>query len=280
MSDPWTPLIAAVAPTWGRLSRADHPALPVTVDEIAADAAACRDAGASLIHLHVRDADNGHTLDADAYRTAIKAIREAVGDGLIIQVTTESMGLYEAPAQMAAIRDLRPEAVSMMIRELVPDAAAEAAAAEFFAWLEGERIFAQYILFSAEEVIRFADLRRRGVVPGDAVSVLYVLGRYKPGRKSEPADLLEFLEAAGEPAWHWSMCAFGAKEGAAALTAAALGGHARVGFENNRLLADGALAPDNAALVAQLVRGARLMGRPLADADAARALLSAPPGSL
>ena len=278
MSDPWTPLIAAVAPTGARLSRADHPALPVTVDEIAADAAACREAGASLIHLHVRDADGGHTIDADAYRAATKAVRDAVGHGLIVQATTESVGLYEPPAQMAMVRDLRPEAVSMMIRELVPDAAGETAAAAFFAWLERERIFAQYILFSADEVIRFADLRRRGIVPGDAVSVLYVLGRYKPGQKSEPADLLPFLEAAGEMSWHWAICAFGAKEGATALTAAALGGHARVGFENNRLLADGSQAPDNAALVAQLARGAGLMGRPLADADAARSLLSAPPG--
>lgn len=274
MTDPWPLLMIAVAPTGARLSRADHPALPMTVNEIAADSAACREAGACLIHLHVRDRDGGHTLDADAYRAATLAVREAVGDGLIIQVTTESVGLYEAEAQMAMVRDLRPEAVSMMVRELVPDTKGESAAAAFFDWIRKERILPQYILFSAAEVVRFQDLRRRGIIPGDEVSVLYVLGRHTPSQVSEPKDLLPFLEAAKDMAVPWALCAFGPREGACAMTAVAMGGHARVGFENNRLLADGAQAPDNAALVAQLVKGARLMDRPLADADGARALLT------
>ena len=56
------------------------------------------------------------------------------------------------------------------------------------------------------------------------------------------------------------------------MTAAALGGHVRVGFENNLFLPDGATAPDNAALVRLAARGARLIGRPLASADDLRAL--------
>lgn len=64
------------------------------------------------------------------------------------------------------------------------------------------------------------------------------------------------------------------REGACAALAAALGGHARVGFENNLTLSDGTPAPDNAALVAPAAAAARLIGRPLADADAARALMA------
>jgi uncharacterized protein (DUF849 family) len=56
----------------------------------------------------------------------------------------------------------------------------------------------------------------------------------------------------------------------------ALGGHAGVGFENNRWLNNGDLAPYNAGLVAQVAAGAELMSRPLADADMARALLAGP----
>jgi uncharacterized protein (DUF849 family) len=59
------------------------------------------------------------------------------------------------------------------------------------------------------------------------------------------------------------------------VTAAALDGHARVGFENNLYLPDGRLAPDNAALVAAVAEGARTIGRPLADAAEARAVLTA-----
>ncbi|MDX1655702.1 MAG: 3-keto-5-aminohexanoate cleavage protein, partial [Candidatus Competibacteraceae bacterium] len=116
-------------------------------------------------------------------------------------------------------------------------------------------------------------LLERGVVPQRQPFVLYVLGRYTVGQFSEPSDLLPMLEAARGCDWHWSVCAFGARENACALTAAALGGHARVGFENNLLLADGTTAPDNAALVAQLVAGARLLGREVADAHQARRLL-------
>ena len=66
------------------------------------------------------------------------------------------------------------------------------------------------------------------------------------------------------------MCAFGAAEHACGAAAAALGGHVRVGFENNLLLKDGRVAPDNAALVAQAAELARCLGRPLATADDVR----------
>ena len=66
------------------------------------------------------------------------------------------------------------------------------------------------------------------------------------------------------------MCAFGATEQACATVAAALGGHVRVGFENNLLLKDGRTAPDNAALLQQVADVARSLGRPLATAEQLR----------
>lgn len=268
-----TPLIIAVAPNGARKTRSDHPELPMSPDEIARTAAACRDAGAAMIHLHVRDRDGRHTLDVDAYRTAIAAVRGAVGDGMIVQATSESVGLYGASEQMAMVRALRPEAVSLAIRELCPDAGSEPEAAAFFAWLAAERIAPQFILYSVGDVERFADLRRRGVVPGDRAFVLYVLGRYSAGQVSSPADLLPFLEGGGGLDVDWSICAFGQRECACALTAAALGGHVRVGFENNLYMADGAVARDNAALVEQIAGAAGLTGRRTADAATARTLL-------
>ena len=91
---------------------------------------------------------------------------------------------------------------------------------------------------------------------------------------SEPADLLPFL-AAHDGATPWAVCAFGPREAACALTAAALGGHMRVGFENNLFLPDGTLAPDNAALVRNAAAGAALCGRELASADGIRARFAA-----
>ncbi|MHA1599614.1 MAG: 3-keto-5-aminohexanoate cleavage protein, partial [Alphaproteobacteria bacterium] len=94
------PLILTVAPNGARRGHADHPALPITPDEIGRCAAACADAGAAMIHLHVRDRDGGHSLDADAYRAAIDAVRREAGERIIVQVTSEAVGIYEPAEQM------------------------------------------------------------------------------------------------------------------------------------------------------------------------------------
>ena len=272
----WPPFIVGVAPNGARKTKADHPVLPLTADEIAREAAACHAAGAALIHLHIRDKAGKHLLDAEAFRAATEAIRREAGADLIVQITTESVGIYLPGYQMAMVRDARPEACSVAIREIVPGPPAEREAAAFFAWMAAEGVVPQYILYTAEEVRRFADLRARGVIPGAAPFVLYVLGRYSTGHTSDPLDLAPFLAAAGRDC-HWAVCAFGPKEGTVALTAAVLGGHSRVGFENNLLLGDGRVAPNNAALVEQARRHAAAIGRLAADGAAARALLSAPP---
>ena len=266
-------MVLAVAPNGARKTQADHPALPITSEEIARTAAGCREAGAAMIHLHVRDRDGRHSLDVEAYKAAIAAIRGAVGEAMVIQVTSEAVGLYSPAEQMAMVRALRPEAVSLAVRELVPGPEAEADAAAFFAWLLRERVLPQFIVYSDDDLRRFVDLAARGVVPGSRHFLLYVLGRYTKGQISAPADLLPFL-AVGGLDHTWGLCAFGRRETACAVLAAALGGHPRVGFENNLHLPDGSIAPDNAALVAAVAAGAAAVGRPLADADQARAVMA------
>lgn len=274
-----SPMMIAVAPNGARKLKADHPAIPLTAAELADEAEACVNAGACMIHLHVRDNEGGHSLDPDRYKEAIAAIRDRVGNQLIIQITTEAVGIYFPEEQMASVRAVEPEAVSTAIRELVADSDAEKAAKEFYAWATSRNILVQYILYDAADVLRFVDLRERGVLPGGVCSVLYVLGRYSAGQRSQPADLLPFLQAAEgyDADWHWSVCAFGPLEGACALTAGGLGGHARVGMENNVLLNDGSLAAGNAALVRQVFDGAAMMSRAVAGADEARQILSRSP---
>lgn len=272
MSADTRPLIIAVAPNGAYKGIADHPALPISAQQIASTAAACANEGAGMLHLHVRDAHGGHSLDADTYRHAIDAVRNAVGKRLLIQVTTEAAGKFQAPAQMALVRELQPDCVSLAIRELVPDAASEPAAAKFFAWVCDAGIIPQFILYSGEELRRYQALRDRGVIPALALPLLFVLGRYSNGQTSDPRALLPFLNELSHEA-PWMMCAFGASEHRCAATAAAMDGHVRVGFENNLLLRDGALAGSNADLVMQVREVAAAIGRPLADGAMARALL-------
>ncbi|SOZ38713.1 3-keto-5-aminohexanoate cleavage protein [Cupriavidus neocaledonicus] len=267
-----SPLIVTVAPNGAYKRASDHPAVPLTAAALAAEARACLDAGAAMMHMHVRDAQGRHSLDVQTYRDALAAVRGAVGDALLVQVTSEAAGVYQAAEQMAMVRALRPEAVSVGLREVAVPQLADSELAAFFNWLARERVMTQVILYDAADVRRWQQMRARGMVPPGAWSVLYVLGRYAAGQVSSPHDLLPFLQAAAEggEALPWAICAFGREENACVTAAAAFGGHVRVGFENNLLLRDGSLAPGNHALVAQAVQGGLTLGRPSADAADAR----------
>ncbi|MDB5895620.1 MAG: hypothetical protein JWQ88_3151, partial [Rhodoferax sp.] len=136
---------------------------------------------------------------------------------------------------------------------------------EFFGWLTRERVMTQVILYDAADVRRWHALRLAGVVPDAPWFQLFVLGRYSAGQTSSPRDLLAFL-AEHEGPEPWAVCAFGATENACITAAAALGGHARVGFENNLLMKDGRPAAGNSDLVQQAAEAAAALGRPLATA--------------
>lgn len=265
-------MLFTVAPNGARLTKNDHPALPITPGELAECAIACSDAGAAMIHLHVRDGSDKHVLDAEGYRLATQTIRKAVGAEMVIQVTTEAVGLYRSDEQMAVVRDVKPEAVSLGLRELIPEAGAEKAFASFWAWLRREKIWPQIILYDEADVLRLNDLRNRDVFGTDHLSVLFVLGRYGE-QLAQVTDLTPFLKAIEEQLdIDWSVCAFGQHENACVTAAAQLGGHARIGFENNRKLADDSIAPDNAQLVTQAVKCAQVAGRSPMSAQKLRQL--------
>jgi len=266
------PFIVMSAPNGARRGKPDHSRLPLTAGEIAACAEEVADAGAAMLHLHVRDDAGGHSLDPARYRAALRAIHERTGERLLVQVTTEACGIYAPDEQMAAMRELRPEAVSLALKELCPDASRESAAAKFFAELEAGGTLLQFILYSPEDVRRFADLRRRGIVLSPKPFVLLVLGRYSDSLTGDPAELDGYV-AELEPDTAWMVCCFGATEHAAVGAAAGLGGHARVGFENNLVMPDGSLAPDNASLVRLAVTTGSDAGRRPASADEVRELL-------
>ncbi|GAB4186319.1 MAG: 3-keto-5-aminohexanoate cleavage protein [Thalassobaculales bacterium] len=255
------PVTLASAPNGGRRTPADHPAIPVTAADLARTAAAVVEAGAAMMHVHVRKPDASHTLDPDAYRDAFAAIRGAVGDRLVLQMTSEALGVYRPAEQIAAVQAVRPEFASAAVRELAPTAAEEPAFAAFLAWAAANRVAIQFIVYDAADCARLDSLHRRGLIPWSRIAVLFVLGRYSPGQRSSPADLIAFLPHAGPPVADWMVCAFGPDEGACAVAAGALGGGARVGFENNLHLVDGRLAPDNAALIAQAAAALASFGR-------------------
>lgn len=263
----------AVAPNGARKSKADHPALPMTRQELAQTAAACAEAGAALLHLHVRDAAGRHLLDAEAYKQAMAAIHAEVGTRMIVQITTEAVGRYSPSEQIELIKKVRPEAASIALRELVPTPEHEAEFAKLSTWMAAENILPQIILYSEDDVRALADLLKRGALAWPEPPVLFVLGRYAAGQQSVPSDLLEFFAPDLPRPAHWSVCAFGQREAACVVSGALLGGHVRVGFENNLFLPDGALALDNAALIRAVTEPLSQLGRRIAGADEMRAAM-------
>ncbi len=262
-----------VAPNGARRTKADHQALPIGARELAETAQACVAAGAAAIHLHVRDDDDHHVLDGGRYLEAMAAVKARVGDDMVVQITTEAVGIYSAAEQMACVRAVRPQAVSVALKEIVPIGENTDAARTFFLWLQGEKISPQFILYDDSDVRRFFELQSEGVIPFVKPFLLFVLGRYAQDQQSDPGDLDPFLQALGERDAHWAMCAFGRREAECAVYAARKGGHVRVGFENNLALPDGGIAPSNSALVSATMEKLRQAGFAIMDAGEARKLL-------
>jgi uncharacterized protein (DUF849 family) len=269
-----------VAPNGARKTPADHENLPITVEALARDAAACRQAGAQAVHLHVRNAEGRHVLDAGLYREATEAVRRSAGPDIVVQVTTEAVGLYGPQEQTALVRELHPEAVSIAVKELIPDPSAEAAAADFYAWARGEGIAVQHIVYSPDELRWTLDLVRRRVLPDGRLSLIFPLGRYTRDLECDPADLVPLLgilkDSGRNEQDDWWVCAFGRAETPSLVAAAALGGHCRVGFENSFFNSDGSRARDNAERVREVAEALRYVARPPASREAVLRALGRP----
>lgn len=245
-----------VAPNGARRGKPDHPALPVTIPEIVVTAAACHAAGADAIHAHVRNAEGRHVLDAGLYRELIAEMARVVPD-MPVQITTEAVGRYSPSEQRALLREIAPDAegVSIALSEMLADNDRAAARASYHA-LADAGVAVQHILYDAADVHRLARAIASGTVPDAALTTLYVLGRYTTNQQSAPAMLAPFLTAAREADLKadWAICAFGQGETACLRAAMERGGKARVGFENNLHMANGTLAPDNAARVREIAK--------------------------
>ena len=179
--------MVTVAPNGGRKTKADHPALPLTADELARTAAECLDRGASMIHLHVRDAEGAHCLDPEAYRTAIARICEEVGDRLVLQITSESLGRYSPAEQRAAVLRTNPEAVSLALRELAPEKTDERDFGLFLGKLKQMRIWPQIILYHPDEAERLGAMRKQGLIPFEKLVRALCVGPVRAHPHRDPA---------------------------------------------------------------------------------------------
>lgn len=269
-NDTMSPLpLIMVAPNGARRTKADHPALPVSIAETVAAAKACFEAGAGALHAHVRDMTEAHVLDAGLYKELLAEMRSAV-PGMLAQITTEAVGRYTPEQQRAMVRDVLPEAVSIALREMIPNEDVAAAQA-FYALLQGRGCAVQHIVYDTADLDRFFDLTAAGVLSGPSHQLLFVLGRYAADQQSTPTDLEPFLDKLaarrGALALDWAVCAFGYQETDCLVEAVRRGGKARIGFENSLWNRNGSVAADNAERVRELVSALESNGLMRAASD-------------
>ena len=242
-----------VAPNGARKTKDDHPALPITLDEIVSTAIECHATGADGLHLHVRDEKGRHTLDAGRYRETLAALRSAVPD-MALQITTEAVGQYSPAEQRKTVWDVEPEAVSISLAEMFADGD-DTAAIGFYRECAEADIAVQHILYGESDLQLMQKLFAEKQLALDQLQLLFVLGRYTENQQSIPADLDPFIswQRANCSDADWAVCAFGKQETNCLIAAYQAGGKARVGFENSFWNADGTVAQSNSERCAEIV---------------------------
>ncbi len=255
------PLKVTVAPNGARKTKRDHPKVPVTVEEIAATSAACLEAGAHELHLHVRDKDQKHSLDPGLYQEAMAAVSETA-PGLQIQITTEAAGVYGVEAQFETVKQLVPAAASVSVREMARD---ERVAHRMYGFSQEAGVRLQHILYNAEDIHQYKVWLANGVIMPTQRDVLLVLGSYEPQKDAQPYTLPGLLNSLGDDVSSWTVCAFGPTEQCVVRDVLRMNGHVRVGFENNPLKENGEPLRDNAESVSLVVQHANSLGRPLLE---------------
>lgn len=264
-------LIITAALTGAEVSRGQQPALPITPDEIALAAEECVKAGASIVHLHARNADGSPTQDRETYRQIIAAVRKRCD--VIIQVSTGgAVGM--TPTERLAPVTLAPEMATLSMGTV------NFGGDVFMNHPVDMEIFARAIqehgvkpeleIFDTGMITTASRWLQKGLLKGP-LHVDFVLG-VPGGMAGTPQALLYMIQQlpAGST---WTVAGIGAAQLPLGTMAILLGGHVRVGFEDNVYYRKGELASSNAQLVARIARISLELNRPVATTDQARAIL-------
>jgi 3-keto-5-aminohexanoate cleavage enzyme len=264
-------VVLTAAIVGAELTRAETGYLPLTPQEVADEAARCRDSGASVIHLHVRDEQGHNTQSAERFGQVIEAIRRKCD--CIVQTSTGGavgMSIDERAGPLACAPEMATlncgtinfgDDVFVNSRADIRKLAAKIRAAGAVPELEC------YEVGHVEEALALA---AEGAI-GKPLHFQFVLGV----RGAIPAreDVVHFLRTMVPAGASWGVAAVGRNQQPMTELAMRLGGHARVGIEDNVFLSKGVLSEGSAPLVARAAAYARSVGRQPAEPQAARRLL-------
>jgi 3-keto-5-aminohexanoate cleavage enzyme len=267
------PLVITVAPVGGELTRAQQPNLPLSAEEIAEEVARCREEGASIVHLHVRDEGGEPTQGRDHFARAIDAIKRAAPD-IIIQISTGgSVGMTED--QRSQPLDLKPEMATLTTGTVnFGDEVFEnpfPLVERFFLRMREIDVQPEFEVFDTGMVETARRLVRDHDADGHHLHFDLVLG--VPGGMAGTAGAVLHMASILPAGATWSATGIGRTHLPVTLTALAAGGHVRTGFEDTIHYAKGRLAASNAELIARVARIAAETGREVATPEQAREIV-------
>ena len=271
------PVIITCALTGAETTKEKQPHLPVTPQEQAIAAQEAVEAGASIIHLHVREDDGSPSQRLERFEEAIEAIRKRCPK-VIIQISTGG-AVGEKMERRSAPLTLRPEMASLNLGtmnfgddifvNLPRDIVALGQRMHQLGVVPELEIYEVGMLESAFRLAKQGILR-------EPLHFQFVLG-VPGGMSGDPRNLVHLVSLLPSSEIHWGVAGIGRYQLPLAVQALVMGGHVRVGFEDNIFYHKGELAQSNAQLVSRVARIARELGREVATAEQARKMLKIPP---
>ena len=266
-----TPLIISAAIVGAEHTKESYPHLPVTPGEIAEAAKGAVEAGASIIHLHVRDEEGNPTQRVDVFEAVTEKIRKSCD--CILQYSTG--GAVGTPVELRCDPvSLKPDmaTLSMGTMNFGPEIYenTEATISAIAKAIMGNGVKAELEVFDLGQLEAVARMKKRGLIP-EAFHIDFVLG--VPGGMAASIENLVTLVSRLEKDQSWAVAGIGRGQLPMAMHAIAMGGHVRVGVEDNIYYRKGEMATSNAQLVERVVRLAGEFDRPVATVDEAKKLL-------
>ncbi|MCC1491124.1 3-keto-5-aminohexanoate cleavage protein [Cognatishimia sp. F0-27] len=268
------PCIICVAITGSVPTKADNPAVPITVAEQVESTQAAFEAGASICHAHVRNDDGSTTSDPERFGQLVEGLRKHC-PGMIIQLSTG--GRSGAGQARGGMLPLRPEMASLSVGSNNFPTRVYENPPDLVDWLASEMrthdIKPEIEAFDLSHIFKAAEMNRDGRIPG-RIYVQFVMGV----KNAMPCDKTVFdfyVETTKRlmPDADWCAAGIGRHQLEVNEWAIAAGGHTRTGLEDNIRLNKAELAPSNAALVARTVALCEQYERPVASAAQAREIL-------
>ena len=268
-------LIITAAICGAEVTKEQNPNVPYTVEEIVREAKSAVDAGAAIVHLHVREDDGTPTQSHVRFQECTEAILKACPNVILIPSTGGAVGMTPDERLDSTNTTPIPEMATLdcgtcnfgdeIFDNTMPTMRA------FGKRMIERGIKPEYECFEMGHLDTILTMARKGEVPGAPMQFNFVLG--VPGCTPATVDNLCWLVKNIPAGSTWTSTGIGRHAFTLAAPTIVMGGNVRVGFEDNLYLERGVLAKSNGELVDKVVHMAKLLGRPIATSDEAREIL-------